>query len=202
MAKTEIVKLETSVKDLERSLSLYTARLKTFEERERVQSAERLHGTFPSNLNTCRSSYSSTQGTGSASYPQGTCSASFPQPPSHPPHCPSTCQQINAPQLNSPHLQSIDDKLHLICLELRGIKYSIQKLPNSMTGGEHSQPDSLPAMAPRSSAPTTATSECAALSECARGSQDESITSLDEFVPTVAEETLPLNSIDLTNQLS
>ena len=36
MAKTEIVKLDTKIKDLERSLSLYTARLKTFEEREKA----------------------------------------------------------------------------------------------------------------------------------------------------------------------
>ena len=47
MAKTEIVKLEAKLKDNERSLFLYKARVKLFEEREHKISAEKYFGASP-----------------------------------------------------------------------------------------------------------------------------------------------------------
>ena len=65
MAKTEIVKLETRVKDNERSLALYKARVSMFEERERNQAANNIH----------RSTSSFHPTTTSAVYPYPACPA-------------------------------------------------------------------------------------------------------------------------------
>ena len=45
MAKTEIVKLETKLRDHERSLSLYSARVKAFEDREQAETSTKYFGS-------------------------------------------------------------------------------------------------------------------------------------------------------------
>ena len=148
MAKTEIVKLETKVRDLERSLSLYSSRLKMFEEKEQNLFSERL---------SCASNNSAPQYSAPVPAPRAHshCCAPTLAPPCHGGHASrSPCQATPC------SYKPLEEKLKTISQHLKAIKANLpQKTPKVFGGvptGVFSSPSSPPSAA-RQTASNTAT---------------------------------------------
>ena len=209
MAKTEIVKLEAKLRDHERSLSLYSARIKIFEEKEHTSASNRLHGS-PCSSGSCNPSHSSPTCRGQ--HQQHLCQSLH------------SCTSLpNSCQVRTCSFDKLEEKVSAMQLDMGAIKTFLSKSqqtaesvhtqtsePQNSTAPIPSSRTSHSSTAPIPSSSTSHSSQVSPLKSSETGTfvgfqpapQDMSISSQEEFIPSAEQDIQHLNSLDLTNQLT
>ena len=210
MAKTEIVKLETKNRDLQRSISLYAARLKLFEEREDVLASERLLGSSPP-VQSIPSAPSAPSASSASTVTSGPSKCS---PSSQVLYSTYNYQPVCPCIVSSHHYQpipcnnqAIQDQLAAISQDLVRLKAHIPSLVKTQTiqtqtatSQPHSAGSVPPSSTPSSAPPLPTPPNPTQNPDLDHISLSQSVSSIEEFIPTIEEEAESLNSMDLTNQ--